>query len=119
MAKDALGHGSDPQGLGNGPDPRGLRSHIQIVGQGGFSGKKLGVPSSSAGQALVNSIRSGGGVDVHPAMSVADHKKFGPFADIVANYRANGGKPPRDHAAEQRGFNSGKREIARLRRQGK
>jgi hypothetical protein len=43
---------------------------------------------------------------------LAAMRKIG--TDFSAKYGS-----PRDHAAEQRGFNSGKREIARLRRQGK
>ena len=46
--------------------------------------------------------------------AVAGHGPFPSNADFMAKY---GG--PRDHAAEQRGFNSGMREINRLKRQGK
>lgn len=64
-----------------------------------------------------------GSVPVHPAQKDLDpnvnengHTWGSPAAlkDFTDKY----GKP-RDHAAEQRGFNSGKREINRLKRQGK
>ena len=45
-------------------------------------------------------------------------KKFGPFAEAVSGFREKYG-PPRDLKAEARGFASGKREINRLKRQGK
>jgi hypothetical protein len=118
MAKDALGHGSDPQGLGNGPDPRGLRSGIKIMGGAQFSGKKLsGYSPSSGGAALVNNIRGGRPVNTHPSMTNSSGHAWGSLAALADFKREHDG--PRDHAAEQRGFNSGAREIARLRRQGK
>ena len=66
---------------------------------------------AEAAKALAGGGAKSALVDVHPAMG---HGPFPSNADFVAKY---GG--PRDHAAEQRGFNSGKRDINRLKRQGK
>jgi len=116
--KDALGHGSDPHGVGSGPDPRGLRSGVKIAGSAQFSGAKLGGRApSSAGAALVNNIRSGKPVaETHPSMVNSSGHEWGSPAAIKDFVREFGG--PRNHAAEQRGFNSMSRDIARLRRQG-
>jgi len=68
-------------------------------------------PRSSVGPALRNAGAEGqrqARADIHAKL----------LAESLADFRSKYG-PPRDHAAEQRGFNSGRREINRLKRQGK
>ena len=132
MAKDAKGHGSEKHGGGSfdninaqrvaqGFKPmaesrRGIHDFLDYMAGDGpmpdVMKSVLGGPSDTdAAKALAGGGAKSAPVDVHPAMG---HGPFPSNADFVAKY---GG--PRDHAAEQRGFNSGKREINRLKRQGK
>ena len=148
MAKDAKGHGSekrggatpvqsenapfvsrfagkgvnylepnDPRGAGArarsgwGTDQTGPGSHTAAGVNKSGSVVPVTVSDAEAAKALAGGGAKSALVDVHPAMG---HGPFPSNADFVAKY---GG--PRDHAAEQRGFNSGKREINRLKRQGK
>ena len=125
MAKDAKGHGSEKRGGASPQDQLQQAAKAQLndlrtnpsgphVAAGvDKSGRTVPVTVSDAeaAKALAGGGAKSALVDVHPAMG---HGPFPSNADFVAKY---GG--PRDHAAEQRGFNSGKREINRLKRQGK
>jgi hypothetical protein len=71
--------------------------------------------NAEAAEALANSLKSTQ-APIHPAMNSAGHAYGSPEA--IKDFTDQYGKP-RDHAAEQRSFNSGKREIARLQRKGK
>lgn len=119
--KDAKGHGSDARGAGGAI--RGSNGEAMQVRRSGYPGTivsdmtrsefmtKHGTTAEQHTQALADQH----GVSTQHLNS-SGHE-WGSPAALADFKREHGG--PRDHAAEQRGFNSGAREIARLRRQGK
>lgn len=108
-ADKAMARDYDPMGAARANLTAARSNPLQPFGAG-MSGRDL-VSDTDAAKALAGGGAKSAPVDVHPAMG---HGPFPSNADFVAKY---GG--PRDHAAEQRGFNSGMREINRLKRQGK
>ena len=136
MAKDAKGHGSEAgRGLAN-----GVTNYINH-GQAAVAARRGPIPrevlamrdNETANRVAAAALASGpksAPVPVHDSMmgsavhggpglaqqAIEDHKVS--IRDSRAKFASQFGGP-RDHAAEQRGFNSGKREINRLRRQGK
>ncbi len=126
--KDAKGHGSDARGGSSiqllGPKkwiPRVPGSQSEHPSQlpSGAQGAKMilnTISDSQARAALAQGGAKSAPVPVHSG--AAGRAEFGPFADAVAGFREKYG-PPRDLKAEARGFARGKREINRLKRQGK
>ena len=106
MAKDAKGHGSD--------------------GRGG-AGSGQPVANNTAAAAQLSSGPKSASAPVHDSMKEKIDYAHNPLglsrsevnADGIPNINGRSYGAPRDHAAEQRSFNSGKREINRLRKQGK
>jgi hypothetical protein len=106
--KDAQGHGSE--GRGGGSD-KNLPNKMRLT------------------RSWEAHHQTGSALAPHGSMSIAEQHgiatqhlnssghEWGSNAAIRDFTREHGA--PRDHAAEQRSFNSGKREINRLRRQGK
>jgi hypothetical protein len=143
MAKDALGHGSEG-GWGAHPQTGQLKTASKYHSFRGRTDAVVRTERLPAGYLWQHGDQYGHANSVADAKAtvesrVADEARYkahepvtvsafdgprersglghGPFpsnADFIAKY----GKP-RDHAAEQRAFNSGKREINRLRRSGK
>ena len=136
--KDAKGHGSNPRG-GSGM-PAGTLSHetLRLIVSNpqacrrGVTQRGLSVPSSADAEGVLRSrygysdaeisqlkgasgIAAQHGIDT-THLNAQGHEWGSPAA--LADFKAKYGGP-RDHAAEQRGFNSGRREINRLKRQGK
>lgn len=98
--KDAKGHGSN--GRGSADDRLAQRERSM------FAAGKPGL--------LVRPDYAAHQQGVEQATYVSRNaSKFGPFASAVAGFREKYGAP-RDHAAEQRAFSSGKREINRMQR---
>jgi hypothetical protein len=134
--KDAQGHGSNPRGsreeqiaIRQGIDARHFPTRTpqdyaaaQALGQG--HPKSAPVPLGQSFQAAKDALARGRTVALPPGaesrrtehLNSQGHAWGSPAA--LSDFKAKYGGP-RDHAAEQRGFNSGAREIARLRRQGK
>lgn len=130
--KDAKGHGSNGRGGKLSPGTtaeyagrdRLGRTYTQAIrDHDRFRAQNPDFPNpddyrtsnAQAADALSSTLKSTM-APVHPAMNSQGHAYGSPEAlkDFTEQY----GKP-RDHAAEQRSFNSGKREINRLRKQGK
>jgi hypothetical protein len=131
MAKDAKGHGSEAHGGSQTPvqqenapfksrlggknyldphDPRNVTIGGKVFPQG-YDNLRARADAAAAG-ALASGPKSAI-APVHDSMGTQLGTAQWPGAQ-PHSYSA-----PRDHAAEQRSFNSGSREINRLRRQGK
>lgn len=111
--KDAFGHGSNSREGSITSQLRARLGHVTSL-KGSPSGGVAMTSNGHAAQALQSTTKSAP-APVHDSMNDQGHAYGSPEAikDFTNKY---GG--PRDHAAEQRGFNSGQREIARLRGKG-
>lgn len=106
MAKDAKGHGSDARGSAGG-GKRDWAGRTDADLEHDYGGPVRHFDDASAKAELGGGHPKSGDVPVHSSLS-----------ENIAAFKAKYGGP-RDHAREQRSFNRGKREINRLRKQGK
>jgi hypothetical protein len=120
MAKDQKGHGSEKRDGSSGqrdPVEQTDPSQHTLVGGGqpGFIPTK---PAGPGGDQTRGGPQDRSTTDIAAQHGIpTDHLADGSPAALKAFTDKYGG--PRDNAAEQRGFNSGAREINRLKRQGK
>lgn len=135
MAKDALGHGSNSRGEGGGMKNKGYKVGSRasnLAAQRALAKplsdeqkaeishymKAAGLSDEAVARAIGQGSPKSEPVPTHDSM-VNSGSKFGPFdSPELRSFAAKYGSP-RDHAAEQRSFNRGAREIARLKKQGK
>ncbi len=136
--KDAKGHGSNTRDGRRSADDAAnrLRGQIKYPPKGGFRypgdpPRQMTAPivsNAEAAQSLMSTLKSTQ-APVHDSMvnAAGGHgQDWGTNAqghawgspEALADFKAKYGGP-RDHAAEQRGFNSGKREIKQLRKRGR
>lgn len=117
MAKDAKGHGSDKRGDGGGGKTPVQSENAPFQSRlGAGAGHSYLDPNDPRGAGKSDAAAKaelGGG---HPKSG--DVPVHSSLSENIAAFKAKYGGP-RDHAREQRSFNRGKREINRLRKQGK
>jgi hypothetical protein len=120
IVRDAHEAGRNAQGMG---DERGINKYADQVNDAStvLGYRSRGGKSDAPADVLASGPKSAP-VPVHDSMAASIDRghamRLAGDGGHVSNFTAKYGAP-RDHAAEQRSFNRGKREINRLRRQGK